>query len=124
MPIIIDHFDKFPLKTKKLNDFKLFKLAYNLFIKKEHLSIESIEKLVKIKSSMNLGLSTQLKTTFANIKPNTEIAEVYYANIEPLAFAKATHSLCPLCSSLAKAREAGLKVLREGKGNNKIPDPK
>jgi LAGLIDADG endonuclease len=76
MQIIIDHFDKFPLMTKKLNDFKLFKLAYNLFIKKEHLSIEGIEKLVKIKSSMNLGLSPQLKTTFANIKPNKEEAEV------------------------------------------------
>jgi len=83
MQIIIDHFDKFPLMTKKLNDFKLFKLAYNLFIKKEHLSIEGIEKLVKIKSSINLGLSPQLKTTFANIKPNTEVAEVSsnFANI-------------------------------------------
>jgi len=36
MQIIIDPFDKFPLMTKKLNDFKLFKLAYNLFIKNKN----------------------------------------------------------------------------------------
>jgi len=31
MQIIIDHFDKFPLITNKLKDYKLFKLAYILF---------------------------------------------------------------------------------------------
>jgi hypothetical protein len=39
MQIIIDHFDKFPLITNKLNDYKLFKLAYILFLKKEQLSL-------------------------------------------------------------------------------------
>jgi len=34
MQIIIDHFDKFPLITNKLNDYNLFKLAYTLFLKK------------------------------------------------------------------------------------------
>jgi len=29
MQIIIDHFDKFPLITNKLKDYKLFKLAYS-----------------------------------------------------------------------------------------------
>ena len=53
MQIIIDHFYKFPLRTKKLNDFKIFKLAYNLFIQKEPLSIEGIEKLVRIKRKLN-----------------------------------------------------------------------
>jgi hypothetical protein len=63
MQIIIDHFDKFPLITNKLKDYKLFKLAYNLFLKKEQLSIEGIKKLVKIKNEMNLGLSLELKTS-------------------------------------------------------------
>jgi hypothetical protein len=40
---IIDHFDKFPLLAKKLNNYKLFKLAYNLIINKEHLSMEGIK---------------------------------------------------------------------------------
>jgi LAGLIDADG endonuclease len=65
---IIDHFDKFPLITNKLNDYKLFKLAYILFLKKEQLTLEGIKKLVSIKSSMNLGLSPELKTIFSNIE--------------------------------------------------------
>jgi len=66
---IIDYFDKFPLITNKLNDYKLFKLAYILFLKKEQLTLEGIKKLVSIKSSMNLGLSPELKTIFSNIEP-------------------------------------------------------
>jgi hypothetical protein len=64
MQIIIDHFDKFPLITNKLKDYKLFKFAYILFLKKEQLSIEGIKKLVSIKNGMNLGLSLELKTSF------------------------------------------------------------
>ena len=66
MQIIIDHFDKFPLITIKLKDYKLFKLAYILFLKKEQLSIEGIKKLVSIKSEMNLGLSLELKASFSD----------------------------------------------------------
>ncbi len=69
LQIIIDHFDKFPLITNKLNDYKLFKLAYILFLKKEQLTLEGIKKLVSIKSSMNLGLSPELKTIFSNLEP-------------------------------------------------------
>jgi hypothetical protein len=36
---------------------------------KEHLTLEGIKKLVSIKSSMNLGLSPELKTIFSNIEP-------------------------------------------------------
>jgi len=50
MQKIIDHFEKFPLITNKLKDYKLFKLAYILFLKKEQLTIEGIKKLVSIKS--------------------------------------------------------------------------
>jgi hypothetical protein len=39
------------------------------FLKKEQLTLEGIKKLVSIKSSMNLGLSHELKTIFSNIKP-------------------------------------------------------
>jgi hypothetical protein len=40
-----------------------------LILKKEHLTLEGIKKLVSIKSSMNLGLSPELKTIFSNIEP-------------------------------------------------------
>ena len=70
MKKIIDHFDKFPLITNKLNDYKLFKLAYILIVQKEHLSLEGIKKLVLIKCSMNFGLSPELKAHFPDIKQN------------------------------------------------------
>ena len=67
MQKIIDHFDKYPLITNKLNDYKLFKLTYFLILQKEHLSLEGIKKLVLIKSSMNLGLSPELKAHFPDL---------------------------------------------------------
>ena len=76
MQIIIDHFNKFPLITNKLNDYILFKLAYAILLKKEQLSLEEIKKLVSIKSSMNLGLSFELKAIFPNIIP--EPKEIIY----------------------------------------------
>ena len=42
MQIIIDHFNKFPLITNKLNDYILFKLAYAILLKKEQLSLEPL----------------------------------------------------------------------------------
>lgn len=30
IPSVVNHFDKFPLKTTKINDYKLFKLAFNI----------------------------------------------------------------------------------------------
>jgi hypothetical protein len=58
LQLIINHFDQFPLKTKKLNDYKLFKLAFNIIKNKEHLTKEGFNKLLSIKSSMNKGLSS------------------------------------------------------------------
>jgi len=48
LQLIINHFEKFSLKTKNLNDYKLFKLAFNLIINKEHLTKEGIIKLFLI----------------------------------------------------------------------------
>ena len=69
---VVNHFDKFPLKTQKINDYKLFKLAFNIIKNKEHLTQEGINKLLVIKSYMNKGLSPELKLAFPHI------------NIEPL----------------------------------------
>ena len=66
--IIIDPFDKFPLMTKKLDDYRLFKKAYNLILNKEHLTHEGIEKLIVIKNSINRGLSPEILNTFSNLK--------------------------------------------------------
>jgi len=64
MQTIINHFEKFPLITSKLKDYKLFKLATNLILQQEQLSLEGIKRLIEIKSSMNLGLSPELKAHF------------------------------------------------------------
>jgi hypothetical protein len=55
--VILDHFDKYLLITKKRGDYLLFKQAFNLIQNKEHLTPEGLRKLVAIKASMNKGLS-------------------------------------------------------------------
>ncbi len=90
LQIIIDHFDKYPLMTSKLKDYKLFKLAYNIFINKEHLSVEGIEKLVAIKSSMNLGLNPELKLAFPAISNQKNIYldcfSIFKTNIKKIPY--------------------------------------
>lgn len=73
MQTIINHFEKFPLITSKLKDYKLFKLATNLILQKELLTLEGIKRLVSIKSSMNLGLSPELKAHFPFFFPLSKI---------------------------------------------------
>ena len=66
LQIIIDHFDKYPLVSAKLADYILFKKAFYIIKLQEHLTKEGLLKLVGIKSSLNLGLSTNLKKAFPN----------------------------------------------------------
>jgi LAGLIDADG endonuclease len=66
--MVINHFDEFPLKTNKLKDYTSFKKAYYIIKNKEHLTKQGLDKLTSIKSSMNLGLSPELKLAFPNIK--------------------------------------------------------
>jgi hypothetical protein len=65
--VIIDHFYKYPLITNKLADYNLFKSAYSILINKEHLTQEGLYKLVSIKGSLNLGLSSELKSAFPDV---------------------------------------------------------
>jgi len=67
--VIIPHFDKYPLITQKQADYILFKKIVDLMSCKEHLTKEGIQKIVNIRSSMNLGLSAELKTFFLEVVP-------------------------------------------------------
>ena len=59
---LMDHLEKYPLITKKWEDYQLFKIAFSIIESKEHLTIEGLKKLVNIKASMNKGgLSNELK---------------------------------------------------------------
>lgn len=69
LTVIIDHFDKYPLLTQKQADFKLFKQVVELMNRKEHLTIEGLHKIVAIKASINLGLSSRLKQGLSDIIP-------------------------------------------------------
>jgi hypothetical protein len=69
--VIIPHFDKYPLLTQKRADFELFKQIVNLMDKKEHLTIEGINKIISIRASINKGLSSLLTRHFPDIVPYT-----------------------------------------------------
>ena len=67
--VIIPHFDKYPLITKKHADYILFKQIINLMLNKEHNTLEGIQKIVNIKASLNTGLTENLNKAFPNTLP-------------------------------------------------------
>ena len=79
--IIIPHFQKYPLITKKRGDFELFSSAIGLMRNKEHLTKQGLDKLVAIRASMNLGLSELLKASFPLCEPVQEFSD---RNLAPL----------------------------------------
>jgi len=70
--VVINHFDKYPLITKKHADYLLFKQAVELVEQKEHLTKKGLLKLVSIKASLNLGLSEKFKESFPGVIPVTK----------------------------------------------------
>jgi hypothetical protein len=64
--IIIPHFDKYPLITRKYSDFIIFKNIVELMNKGEHLNKDGLIKIVNLKASLNKGLSNELKINFPN----------------------------------------------------------
>ena len=49
LTVIIDHFNKYPLITRKFADYELFKIAFDLVQKKkEHLTMKGLRKIVAI----------------------------------------------------------------------------
>ena len=67
--IIINHFDKFPLKTKKRSEYELWKQVFNIIKNKEHLTKEGLLKILAIKASMSRGLNPELKAAYTDIVP-------------------------------------------------------
>jgi hypothetical protein len=64
LQVIVDHFDNYPLVTVKKTDYTLFKECFNIIIDKKHLTDEGLLKIIQIKSSLNRGLSENLKKQF------------------------------------------------------------
>jgi hypothetical protein len=66
---IIEHFTKYPLKTKKYADFILFTKAFDIVKTKEHLSKAGLTQLINIRGNLNQGLPERLKVAFPNNVP-------------------------------------------------------
>jgi hypothetical protein len=69
LQVIIAHFEKYPLITKKQADFELFKSVVNKLSLKEHLKLQGFKEIVNIRASMNLGLTDALKKAFPETTP-------------------------------------------------------
>jgi len=67
--VIIPHFLKYPLLSKKRADFLLFKAIVDLMNIGKHLTMEGLNKIVSIKAAMNKGISATLIESFPGITP-------------------------------------------------------
>ena len=97
---IINHFDKYPLKTKKQIDYNLFKLAYNLIKNKNHTTKDGLLKLVALKAGMNKGLNNELLIAFPDIVPILIPEIPLNKNIEPFWLAGFTDAVRRGCFSV------------------------
>lgn len=70
LKILIAHLDKYPLLTQKWKDFQLFKQAWGMVVRKEHLTVEGLNRILSIKAEMNgNGLSDKLNKEFPSLVP-------------------------------------------------------
>lgn len=67
--VIIPHFKQYPLQSGKSIDFQLWNQCAEMLANKEHLNILGLNKIVGLKSALNLGLSEDLKLEFKDVIP-------------------------------------------------------
>jgi hypothetical protein len=83
LQLVIDHYNKYPLRTKKWEDFMLFKEAYNIVKDKNHLTKEGLMKIVSLKASLNNGLSNTLKNAFPDVIPAIKPVNLNQVPLDP-----------------------------------------
>ena len=66
---VINHFNKYPLITKKQADLNLIIMVNDIMRRQEHLTQEGLLKILAIKASMNRGLSEKVKLDFPDVVP-------------------------------------------------------
>lgn len=64
MKVLILHFDKYPLISKKHGDYILFKNVIMMIHKKEHVTGAGLQAIVNIRATLNRGLTSVLKEAF------------------------------------------------------------
>ena len=67
--IILPHFIKYPLLTKKRISFLLFKDIVNLMSNKSHLTLDGAQSIINIRASMNKGVTKNFLNNFPNTVP-------------------------------------------------------
>jgi len=94
LTVILDHFDKHPLITKKHADYLLFKSSYELIKNKKHLTKQGLIELISLKSTLNNGLllrTGSLKAAFSDsayegkeitpiLRPEIKLAKIMNPN--------------------------------------------
>ena len=65
IPVIINHFDKYPLITQKFLDYSIFKECFEIIKQGKHLTESGLLEIIALKSNLNLGLSLKLKEAFS-----------------------------------------------------------
>nr|YP_009630859.1 hypothetical protein HM01MITGene33 [Hypsizygus marmoreus]QBZ73692.1 hypothetical protein HM01MITGene33 [Hypsizygus marmoreus]QCI56449.1 hypothetical protein [Hypsizygus marmoreus] len=83
LQVIVDHFDKYTLITAKVSDYLIFKQCFEMIKQGEHLTEKGVLKIVSFKSSLNWGLSDNLKKAFPNVKPVNRPEYLFKGITEP-----------------------------------------
>lgn len=84
MNVIIPHFEKYPLLTKKSVDFELFKEIVTLMYNKQHLDTDGLNKVMALKNSLNKGLTPFLSENFPNVNPiEISVRKYGFNNVNP-----------------------------------------
>jgi hypothetical protein len=82
--LLINHFDNYPLLTRKQSDYLLFKEVINLMKEGKHITLEGLNRIISIKATLNRGeLSDALKLAFPKIEPVLR-PEILNSKIEDL----------------------------------------
>lgn len=68
--VIIPHFDKYKLVTKKRGDYELWKEIVFMIKNKEHLTMIGLRKIISLRASLNTGLTPLLKEHFSDVIPS------------------------------------------------------
>ena len=66
LQVVIEHFDKYPLRTQKLADYNLFKQAYNIILKQEHLTFPPPPQANPLSQTPRERIKKLFKEEFSN----------------------------------------------------------
>jgi len=83
IPVIINHFDKYPLVTQKLSDYLIFKKCFKLIKQDKHLTERGLLEIIGLKSNLNLGLSAKLKEAFPSVIEVNRVEYKFYGIPDP-----------------------------------------